>query len=156
MFRIIDIETGRFGKKVTSNKAIAKGTVIIRFTGKPITFAESKTMGARESFALQTGYNSYILLDEPACLFNHSCEPNCGLTPELDLIAIEQINEGEELCYDYSTTMLERSWTMACQCNRKSCRKIIEDFDRLPAELQDKYISLKIVQEFILRALKRI
>ena len=154
MFSIIDIETGRFGKKITSAGIIPKGTVIHHFSGTPVTFAETKKLREKESYALQIGPDDYLLLDEPACFFNHACEPNCGLTPSLELIALQEIPGGAELCYDYSTTMLERSWTMKCECKKSSCRGIVEDFDKLPLALQKKYLLQNIVQHFIVETLK--
>jgi uncharacterized protein len=153
MFKIFDVEEGRFGKRITSSEEIKKDAVITRFTGEPMTFEESKKMGETESFALQIDNHLYIYLDEPVRFFNHSCEPNCGLRPDLKLIALQDIPEGEELFFDYSTTMLERYWTMPCDCQKQTCRKIVQDFDFLPPETQQKYLKLNVVQDFIVKAL---
>jgi hypothetical protein len=50
--------------------------------------------------------------------------------------------------------MLERSWTMKCGCKKRGCRGTVEDFDKLPQELQQKYFGQNIVQDFIAEALK--
>lgn len=155
MFSIIEIEEGRFGKKICSSFEIKKGTVILHFTGSPMSLEESKKLGDDESFAFQVNEDHYIFLDEPARYFNHSCEPNCGVTPGLELVALYDIPEGEELFYDYSTSMLERHWTMACECHKKSCRHLVEDFDQLPLPVQQKYLDLNVVQAFIVRLLNQ-
>ena len=61
---------------------------------------------------------------------------------------------GEELFWDYSTSMLERHWTMICNCGNQNCRKIITDFDLLPNALQGEYIKMNIVLPFILNELQ--
>lgn len=151
---IFRIKESRLGKSISAGTEISEGTFICRFTGKPILYKETLELGSKESFALQVKKNVYIYLDEPYRLFNHSCDPNCGLTGQLELIAIKKINKNDELTYDYSTTMLEHHWSMKCECRKENCRKVITDFDKLPKDTQQKYISLKIVQPFILKALQ--
>src|SRR4051812_26640182 len=101
---LFEIHNNRFGKCVYSLQAIPEGSVICKFTGKPMLYEETKNLGEIESYALQTDNEFYLFLDEPARYFNHSCEPACGLTPDLQLIALRDISKGEELNYDYSTT----------------------------------------------------
>jgi len=155
MYDIIDVSEGRFGKKVLANTAIGKNMPVFRFTGKPMNFEETRKLGDKESFGLQVGDDHYIYLDEPARYINHSCDPNCGVTPALDLVTIRDVREGEELTYDYSTTMLERHWTMKCKCGSKNCRKVVRDFDQLPTETRDRYLNLGVVQRYIVEALQK-
>ena len=58
-----------------------------------------------------------------------------------------------EIVFDYSTTMLERHWELDCGCKSQHCRLRIRDFDLIPATLQRHYLSLGIVQSFIVSAL---
>jgi uncharacterized protein len=154
MYEIIDIAEGRLGKKVYATVPLIKDTLILKFTGMPINFEQALGLGDKESFALQVRKDAYVYLDEPSRYFNHSCEPNCGVRPDLYLIAMWDIKPGEELTYDYSTTMLERRWTMECRCGQSACRRVVTDFDLLPADRRQYYISRGVVQEFIVNALK--
>jgi hypothetical protein len=151
---MFEVQQNRFGKCVFSTQTIAEGVEIFRFTGKPMEYGETKQLGDIESFALQISPHFYLFLDEPARFFNHSCEPNCGLTPELKLISLRDIGKGEELSYDYSTTMMERDWKLSCKCNKPGCRKVIRDFDQLPKETQEFYLQHNVVQAFIVERLK--
>lgn len=150
---MIEVREHNKEKMVSATELIVAGTEIILFTGKPITFKKTLELGDKESFALQIEKDLYIYLDKPARYFNHSCEPNCGLKPDLKLVSLVDINKNEELRWDYSTTMLEHNWTMKCECGKPTCRKVVGDFDKLPKALQQNYISLGIVQEFIVRML---
>lgn len=137
------------GKMVCATRLLPAGTVIGTFTGRPIHYQKTLGLGDQESFALQVGIDQYIFLDAPYRFFNHSCEPNCGLTPGLQLVSLTDIERGEELTYDYSTTMLEHHWEMECHCGKPSCRRRIADFTTLPVTLQHYYLARNIVQTFI-------
>lgn len=151
---MISIQQSKFGKGLFASIDIPKNTIVARATGIPMTFAQTLELGEKESHTLQVGVEQYILCDPPFLYSNHSCNPNCGLTPDLELKTLRNIRQGQELLWDYSTSMLERHWTMPCNCGSSSCRHIIRDFDILPQELQAKYIRLDIVLPFILENMK--
>lgn len=84
--------------------------------------------------------------------FNHSCDPNAGLKINMKkavLVAIKDIKKGKEITWDYSTVILEGDWEMNCKCKSKNCRKRIRAFKYLPREIQQKYIKLDLVPEYI-------
>jgi hypothetical protein len=100
---------------------------------------------------LQTGQRTYILPREPGVFANHSCNPNAGIRRNRRLVAIRDIAAGEEIRFDYSTTMDEDYWTMECRCGAVGCRRHVTDFHYLPDEVQHRYLELGIVQRFIAR-----
>lgn len=151
---MISIQDAKFGKGLFALVDIPKNTVITSVTGPHMNFLDTIGLKERESHTIQVGIDQYILCDPPFLYSNHSCEPNCGVTPELELITLQPIGKGDELLWDYSTSMLERHWTMNCRCGSATCRHIIKDFDLLPQKLQQHYIELNIVLPFILESLK--
>ena len=153
LFHVEEDENGE--RKVLAHVRIEPGAVICKFAGKIIDYEKTLTLGNKESFAFQVEKDIYIYLDQPYRYFNHCCEPNCGVTPNQELIALKTIDKNEELRYDYSTTMLEHHWKMKCTCHKPSCRKIVTDFVKLPKLLQKKYLKLNIVQEFIVKHLNK-
>lgn len=138
-----------FGRGLFSKKDINKGEVIFKFTGKLINFKQ--TLETTDNFGdpLQIGKDLYISLEEPMRFINHSCNPNTGIINNITLIALKNIQKGEELYFDYSTSMDEDHWVMQCMCGEVNCRKIIKDFKYLPLQTKEKYLNLKIVQKFI-------
>jgi len=75
---------------------------------------------------------------EDADFINHSCEPTCGIKDKLKIVAIRDIEPGEEITFDYA--MSESSdLDMACACGKPSCRKHITGNDWKIPELQQKY-----------------
>jgi uncharacterized protein len=149
----VRIEKSRFGKGLFADETILSKSVILCFTGEFVTFQDTLQMGESECYPVQIDDNKYIDLGEPAKFINHSCTPNCGLNERLELIAITTIKHGEELFWDYSTSMLERGWKMQCGCGEPHCRQVIQDFDFLPNSIQEKYIAINIVQPYILKNL---
>jgi hypothetical protein len=70
------------------------------------------------------------------------------------LIALRDILPGEEIRYDYSTTMGAGCWTIQCLCGSKECRGLIADFHLLAAEIQSEYLRLGIVQRCIVERMR--
>jgi SET domain-containing protein len=76
---------------------------------------------------------------EPVMLFlNHSCEPNVGFAGNIVLVAMRDINPGEELTTDYAL-FDDYDGEMECQCGTASCRRTINGRDWRRRELQREY-----------------
>ena len=142
----------RFGLGVFAARDILPGEAILAIEGPQIDFAETTRRGPQECMAIQIGPDLYIDTQPPAVWVNHSCDPNCGIKGDRQLTALRAIRKGEEICYDYSTTMEEASFTMGCLCGAPTCRKVVRDFSTLPRELRRHYVSHGVVMSFILRA----
>jgi SET domain len=148
-------ELGAIGKGVFAKEKYLKGEIVVTFDGPAMNYLEitdeNRTIQiSSDLFRGPSGkFDDYV---------NHSCEPNCGLVvngEQMDVIAIRDIAEGEEITFDYSTdTNLDDGWLMDCCCGSSICRGKIGDFSDLPLELQQKYIALGIVPDFILKAKK--
>lgn len=152
--QFVDVRTSRFGKGLFASNHIAADTVLCNVTGRELTFEETLQLADKESHSIQIDKDRYVLCDAPFLYTNHSCNPNCALNANLELYALTDIARGEELFWDYSTSMLERHWTMTCLCGAHNCRNIITDFDLLPEELQQAYLKKNVVLPFIVQALQ--
>lgn len=142
------------GKGVFAKRNLAKGEKILEFVGPVVTLDKISNLNIRDGDPLQIGKKEYMVISKPALYVNHSCNPNAGIIGNVDLIAIKEIKQREEIQFDYSTTMDEDLWTMKCKCQSKNCRRIIKDFKYLPKRIRDKYIKMGIVQDFIIKRYK--
>lgn len=147
----IYIATCRFGLGVFAGASIPDGAEILRFSGPLIDLPAALALGDRQCDPLQIGPGRYMAIGAPGVLVNHSCEPNAGIVEDHILVAMRDIGVGEEVCYDYSTTIDGDPWTLACQCGDESCRGTIGEFRDLPDERRDRYLRLGVVQTFIAR-----
>jgi SET domain-containing protein len=76
---------------------------------------------------------------EPVMLFiNHSCEPNVGFAGNVVLVAMRDIEPGEELTTDYAL-FDDHDDTMECGCATPSCRRVIGGRDWRRQDLQRRY-----------------
>ncbi len=147
------VATCELGKGIFAGQAIRRGEVILTFVGPIVSGKDCVAQGAAECVPIQIGHDKYLDPVEPGCYTNHSCTPNAGITKRRILIALVDIRQDEEIRFDYSTTMEGDSWTMVCKCNGSSCRKIVGNFSSLSPLVQEKYLALGIVQDFIVRGL---
>lgn len=69
-------------------------------------------------------------------LINHSCNPNLGVGN--DMVAVRDIEAGEELTYDYAMTD-SGNYNMICECGSANCRGMIKGADWMIPELQKRY-----------------
>ena len=76
---------------------------------------------------------------EAVMLFiNHSCEPNVGLLGNIVLVAMRDIEAGEELTTDYAL-FDDHDDAMTCRCGAASCRGSVTGKDWQRADLQERY-----------------
>jgi len=148
------------GRSVFTKRAFKRNEFIIEFAGDVYTRDQYlQLMTFEDNHFIQIDTNLFQgPSDAPDNCINHSCNPNCGFhyTGRRPLLySIRDIGEGEEITFDYSTTMDEGFWEMECLCGEKNCRGIIRDFRHLPIPLQKKYRLLGIVPDFILKTFSR-
>ncbi|HSU72595.1 MAG TPA: SET domain-containing protein-lysine N-methyltransferase [Candidatus Binatia bacterium] len=145
-------------------KDIPVGATICFLSGKEVSLqvvGELEVEGSvKAGDTLQIGDETYIQLDEIYRCINHSCDPNAGIRGKNELFALKPISKGQEITYDYSTTMWEDKeqirtlyneelWEIPCGCGAKNCRKTIGEFYELPKKIQEKYVLLKAVPDYI-------
>jgi uncharacterized protein len=76
---------------------------------------------------------------ESVMLFvNHSCEPNVGFGGNSVLIAMRDIEAGEELTTDYAL-FDDSDDSIECHCGRLLCRGQVDGRDWQRSDLQERY-----------------
>ena len=145
------IRTCEVGLGVFASRDLMPGETILAPEGPIIDFAETKRRGPRECMAIQIGFDRYIDTQAPGVFVNHSCEPNAGIRQNQNLVALREIRQGQEIRYDYSTTMEEDSFAMQCRCGAPTCREWVRDFSTLPRALRERYLAQGMVMDFILK-----
>ncbi len=152
------------GVGVFALQVIAKGTVVHRMAGEVATLDEIilRVQAGAEAAAdpFQIGDDLFIDLEETSRSFNHSCNPNVHVRGNNELVALRPIAAGEEITYDYSTTMKydaekiraagHELWTCTCACGAANCRGIIHEFKTLPQDQQDYYVMNRYLPDFML------
>ena len=147
--RRVYVDFSEFGYGVFTAVPLRHHDVAFFISGTIVSTEENNELPEDGSYSIQVGLKSYLDPVSPSRFINHSCLPNVGIRDDYTIVALREIAAGEELRFDYSTSMLERSWSLECGCGEATCRGTITDFDFLPLELQDRYLSENVVQQFI-------
>ena len=96
--------------------------------------------------------------DHPARYINHSCKPNAAIRKvnnQLFLTAAAPIDAGDEVVFDYSTTIGDDDiWTMRCNCGEPTCRGRIKRFGSLPRAVKERYLAGENVPRYIIATLE--
>lgn len=135
---------------VFTDSPIPKDSVILRCSGQ-LRRSDELIDGVDDN-AIQIGKDLYSgptggLED----YINHSCKPNSGLVVAnggASFRAIRDIEPGEEIVWDYSTTQVDKDWSMKCNCGASSCRKRIAYFRSLPSEIKKLYVMRGVVPDY--------
>ncbi len=63
---------------------------------------------------------------------NHSCDPNCDISPAWQIITNRDVAKGQELTTSYDALVHNypwpESWNFVCLCESPNCRKIINKY----------------------------
>lgn len=145
---------GALGKGIHARREFRPGDRILEFTGPILNRSEVMALGEAQAYTIQIGSNRYVDTEPLGRYTNHSCAPNSGIAGDQLLVALRPIKPGDEIRFDYSTTMSEDYWTMECRCGEPECRGVIRDFHLIPPALQAHYLQNHIVQAFIVREWK--
>jgi len=70
---------------------------------------------------------------------NHCCNPNAGLSGQIALVAMRDIQPGEEICFDYAMSDTRPYDEFACDCGAPNCRRHVTGSDWQLPELQKRY-----------------
>jgi uncharacterized protein len=136
-------KTTHKGRGVFATQFIPAGTRVLAIEGQRYRAGDVPP----ESFAMQVDDDWWICSDGQTlddCV-NHCCEANCGfLKNDPVLYALRDIAAGEELSWDYSTSICYADWSLECLCGSKNCRGVILPFDRLTAEQQARLMPIAL------------
>lgn len=117
-----------------SKKAFKKGDVLSSFSesirGKEITYLTVQ-VSENEHVILRPEYLQYI---------NHSCNPNAFFDVDsMNLVALKDIQIGEELTFFYPSTEWKMVQPFDCFCNSDNCLDRIEGASKINIETLKKY-----------------
>lgn len=84
--------------------------------------------------------NQWIDPAKPYKFLNHSCNPSAGIKGKVTLVALRDMNEGDEITIDYSTIEGNPLWEMKCACGAPNCRKLIRSVQFLPKDTFEGYL----------------
>jgi len=127
---------------VFARERVQRGELISLWGGKILSADEidySMENFTQQVLQIEDGFYMLSLTMEPSDCFNHSCSPNVGLSGQIGLIAMRDIEAGEEICLDYAMCDSTPYDEFDCQCGSPDCRGRVTGDDWKRAELWERY-----------------
>jgi hypothetical protein len=140
-------QSGPFDEKggcgVFARESIRKDELICLWGGRIVSEVElDATMSDFNQRIMQIEEGFYLMtpeLLEPTDCLNHSCEPNLGFSGQIGLVAMRDINAGEELHFDYAMCDGTPYDEFDCYCGSSNCRHRVSGDDWKNPKLWKKY-----------------
>ncbi len=131
-------------KSLHTTKAFKKNEVLCNFSGGAVSTTPTY-------LTVQTGLNEHITLQPEFLQYcNHSCEPNCFFdTTSFELVALKDINIGDELTFFYPSSEWNMDQPFACTCGNKNCLHTIKGAAYLSREVLSKYKLTDFIQSML-------
>lgn len=142
-------KTLQYGLGTFAKENIKKGDLLLVLSGYVMKLSEEEKLpGSLSDNGIQVTENLSLCVSKKEELgginfFNHSCDPNVGIKGQIFLVAMRNINKGEETTFDYAMTLCRsknaKPYNLPCLCSRKNCRGRVTDNDWKNKVLQKRY-----------------
>jgi uncharacterized protein len=93
--------------------------------------------------ALQIDDDLYLVSPDKSAgdCINHSCDPNCGLVGGVLLVALRDIEPGEQVTFDYAMADASDYDEFECNCLTSKCRGTVTGNDWMLPDLRRRYAA---------------
>ncbi len=128
---------------VFTREDLPKGTLVTLWGGQLVTVAEWRELPEERRHYFVYVEEDWLLGPVEGSagdqeFFNHSCDPNCGMSGQIGLVTRRPVSAGEELTFDYSMAELV-GYEYDCGCGTAMCRGRIREGDALTPDLRARY-----------------
>src|SRR5512138_905390 len=130
------------GNGIFAQQVLKKGEILAVFGGIVYEWETFVHLPERDrSLCIQVEDNLFLVprpIWDGDCV-NHSCNPNAGLSGQIALVAMRDIQPGEEVCFDYAMSDTMPYDEFHCECGAPNCRGSVTGSDWQLPELQKRY-----------------
>ena len=128
------MSSGQLGRGVFALRDFKKGDMVV----KGIVEKVIENRG-EHTFTI---HGVHVVLEGPACLVNHSCNPNCmhvfNESGTFDFIARRDIDAGEQITHDTSAYEYEVAhFSQKCLCGSDNCRGEVKGWKDLTRQQRE-------------------
>jgi hypothetical protein len=132
------------GYGIFANTFVTAGDLLVVWGGNVVTGEQFAQLSPREKMhSIQIEEDLYQVPSrpepEPGDFINHSCTPNAGLSSSISLVALRDIELGEEICFDYAMSDGSPYDEFECACGTPFCRGRVTGDDWQRPDLQARY-----------------
>lgn len=131
------------GMGVFAIEPVARGEVLAMWGGRVVPVEAVYQFDEQQRhYVIQVEEGLFLTPSDPteaAEYVNHSCDPSAGLNGQIALVALRDVEAGEEICFDYAMSESHRLFEFECRCGSPRCRGWVRADDWLDPELQRRY-----------------
>ena len=131
------------GNAVFARERVQESALLAIWTGVVVDEEQLEAIPAAiRPYVAQIEETHYLVSQppiEPADFINHSCQPNAGMSGQICIVALRDIEPGEEICIDYAMCDGSPYDEFHCSCGTPQCRGHITGNDWMIAEVQERY-----------------
>lgn len=126
-----------YGKALAATRDLPPGVIVQQFQGEIITYQEVPDEKINHVICVgQAHEDKWVASETDAIYANHSCDPNCRVDDDLNLVTIKEVKEGEELTFSYNLVTEESDesyfwdprWNFECKCGSGNCQRHIDRY----------------------------
>eukprot|EP00842_Homolaphlyctis_polyrhiza_P006384 jgi/Hompol1/6747/HPOL_001191-RA len=125
----------KYGRALVAAKNLKAGTIVEQFQGPEVDYQQLSDFDKRYALNyLPSGSSEWrwMLPLSNARFANHSCNPNSVIGERLELIAIRDLKEGEEITFLYNngneSDHWDPIWSFKCECGADKCQGMIDQY----------------------------
>ncbi len=130
------------GRGIFARQPIKKGELVALWGGDVVDRAHFEKLGEHQKRqSAQAEEDLYLVSSKPGPgdFVNHSCDPNAGMDGQIAIVAMRDIQPGEEVTIDYAMVDGDPSDAFECLCGSPKCRELVTGNDWMLPDLQKRY-----------------
>jgi SET domain-containing protein len=143
---MLTIKTENKFRSLITKQAYTKGEMICEIPTE-------KLFDKANRYTVQIDRNRHTEVGKLSAL-NHSCDPNVILdTENLQMVALRDIEKGEELSFFYPSTEWEMDAPFICLCGASNCIHVVAGARFLPLSTLENHYLNKHIRELMIELL---
>jgi len=153
---VVDTSTGC---ALVASETLEEGVVVERLEGEIVRYNKIPESEIRNAFEIDN--DRWMVPQSPAKHINHSCDPTCYISSNLDVITLRKITKGEEITVMYNEVTVDQymrseaqtpEWddrrSFDCYCGTPKCAGRIDRYIvPLPPDPNSKNVRMGVVEK---------
>jgi SET domain-containing protein len=133
---LFKITANDYGKCMIALKDLPKGTVVGTWEGYVVDSYDEVPKNLK-LYAILIDEKRFLVPTNECMFANHSCDPNCEVNDDLEIVTLRPVEKSEELAYDYALCEGDEElewnheWDFLCKCGSSNCRGKIDRYHRV-------------------------
>ncbi len=133
MENLTRVQKCSYGKCVVANTKLDSDTIVQKYKGNIVIWEQVPINEI--CYAILIDNRNWMIIESDARYINHSCDPNCIINDNLEVITIRPVFKDEELTVRYNLVHNNENpgswdprWSFKCLCGSKICQGNINKY----------------------------